>query len=64
MIDDMAYVTTSVPLQNIDANEITDSIEGVVSIADSSRLTFLGLMNTEKCAYFRSCNALPRLLSA
>ena len=62
MIDDMAYVTTSVPLQNIDANEITDSIEGVVSIAD--RLAFLGLMNTEKCAYFRSCNALPRLLSA
>ena len=42
MIDDMAYVTTSVPLQNIDANEITDSIEGVVSIADRLEADILG----------------------
>ena len=42
MIDDMAYVTTSVPLQNIDANEITDLIEGVVSIADRLEADILG----------------------
>jgi len=42
MLDDMVYVTTSIPLQNIDANEITDSVEGVVNIADKLEADILG----------------------
>mgnify|MGYP001641140855 FL=1 len=42
MEDDVVYVTTSMPLLNIDANEITDSIEGVVNIADKLESDILG----------------------
>lgn len=46
MEDDVVYVTTSMPLLNIDANEITDSIEGVVNIADKLESDILG---TDEC---------------
>ena len=42
MEDDMVYVTTAIPLLNIDANEITDSIDGVVNIADKIESDILG----------------------
>jgi hypothetical protein len=42
MEDDMVYVTTAIPLLNIDANEITDSIDGVVNIADKLESDILG----------------------
>ncbi|WP_156916627.1 hypothetical protein [Actinomyces dentalis] len=40
--DNMVFVTTAMPLENIDASEITDSIERVVNIADRLEADILG----------------------
>lgn len=40
--DNLVFVTTAMPLENIDASEITDSIERIVNIADRLEADILG----------------------
>lgn len=40
--DNLVFVTTAMPLENIDASEITDSIERIVNIADRLGADILG----------------------
>ena len=40
--DNLVFVTTAMPLDNIDASEITDSIERIVNIADRLEADILG----------------------